>query len=178
MPADDRDITAFETILSGAIGDPGTITDNSYHVVTTSGVDATSLIEGVTITSGYAWGPCCIDNSGGGIYNDGGSPTLSMSVISGNEAQTGGGVVTTTGGHFKAIDCMFASNSANSGGAMFTGLDCAVTLTRCTLDSNVAQFFGGAMYNDRCSTEVVLSTFDDNVGRPPPRGFAGHSTAS
>jgi hypothetical protein len=34
----------YETILSGDIGAPGDSLDNSYHVVTTSNVDSTTVL--------------------------------------------------------------------------------------------------------------------------------------
>lgn len=42
------------TILTGAIGNPNTITDNSYHVVKGLGVNASCIIDGFTVRHGYA----------------------------------------------------------------------------------------------------------------------------
>jgi len=44
-----RDSSANITILSGDIGSLGDISDNSYHVVTGNGVDATAIIDGLII---------------------------------------------------------------------------------------------------------------------------------
>src|SRR5690606_25480879 len=38
-----------ETILSGNIGDPSVSSDNAYHVISTSGLDHTAILSGVTI---------------------------------------------------------------------------------------------------------------------------------
>ena len=44
----------YQTILSGDIGTIGDISDNSYHVVFSSGVDGTGVLDGFTITAGNA----------------------------------------------------------------------------------------------------------------------------
>ena len=44
------------TILSGDIGTAGDSSDNSYHVVTASGVGPTAVLDGFTITAGHSGG--------------------------------------------------------------------------------------------------------------------------
>ena len=82
-----RDIDLNVTILSGDIGTPADSSDNSYHVVTGSGTDATAVLDGFTITRGQADG-ANPDWWGGGMHNDGGSPTLVNLVFSANAATT------------------------------------------------------------------------------------------
>lgn len=70
-----RDITDFETILSGDIGEQGESIDNSYHVLKIFNL---AKIEGITISDGrascsiYGWTPGVYffkpDDNGGGIY--------------------------------------------------------------------------------------------------------------
>jgi hypothetical protein len=69
-----RDWEANPTTLSGDIGEPGS-TDNSYHVVTGSGVDATAILDGFTVSGGNANSANYPYFCGGGMYNDI-SPTL------------------------------------------------------------------------------------------------------
>ena len=70
------DIAAFPTILSGDIGTIGTKTDNSYHVLTASGVGASTVLDGVTVTAGYADGSGSGQSNGAGLHATGSSPTL------------------------------------------------------------------------------------------------------
>ena len=56
------------TTLSGDIGTLGHDSDNSYHVVATSNVNYLAILDGFTITGGYANGGF-LNNNGGGIYN-------------------------------------------------------------------------------------------------------------
>ena len=59
---DRRAIAAYETILSGDVGgddEPGFANriDNSYHVVAAYSVDDTAILDGFTVSGGYASGP-------------------------------------------------------------------------------------------------------------------------
>ena len=65
---DERDFTVYETTLSGDIGTQGNNADNSYHVVTGSGTDATAVLDGFTVTHGRA-NAAYPHNNGGGMYN-------------------------------------------------------------------------------------------------------------
>jgi hypothetical protein len=51
-----RDTGAYPTILSGDVGTNGEAVDNSYHVLTTSGVNILTVIDGVTVSGGNADG--------------------------------------------------------------------------------------------------------------------------
>ena len=79
------------TDANGVVTDTGDIAGaNSYHVVTSSGVAASTNLDGFTITAGHA-GSSAPNNSGGGLFNTDGSPTLSHLAFSGNYAGGGGG---------------------------------------------------------------------------------------
>jgi Protein of unknown function (DUF1565) len=77
---DARDVTNNQTILSGAIGINGGVPENgyngsSYDVVTGSGTNSTADLDGFTISGGglnYGGAAAGV----GGMYNSGGSPTL------------------------------------------------------------------------------------------------------
>ncbi len=68
--------------------------ENSYHVVTASGADATAVLDGFTITGGNAHGDFDYGDprrSGGGIYSSHGSATLSNCIFHANSAKEKGG---------------------------------------------------------------------------------------
>jgi hypothetical protein len=107
-----RDFEANETILSGdLLGNDsfdhqnggyqsGTGSDNSYHVVAnpaTAAIDATAILDGFTISGGNAnvegFGET---SAGGGIANEGASPTLSNLLIRHNAAFIAGGGMLNT----------------------------------------------------------------------------------
>ncbi len=96
----ERDPETYITVLSGDIDhetqpditDPnGVVTTtanimgaNAYHVVSSNGVDETTVLDGFAITAGQANGSSP-DYAGGGMYNVGASnPTLTNVIFSGN----------------------------------------------------------------------------------------------
>ena len=84
-----RDWETYPATLSGDIGVSGDNADNSYHVVKSNGVDASAILDGFTISLGYANGTS--NDTGGGMYNRNSSPTLSNVTFSGNTASNYGG---------------------------------------------------------------------------------------
>jgi hypothetical protein len=95
-----------------------------------SGEDSTSVLQGFTITNGWA-------GSGGGIYNNGSSPTIT--------------------------DCTFIHNwtFSDDGGGMFNFLS-NPTVTNCTFSGNSASWDGGGMYNSSSSPTVTNCIFSGN----------------
>ncbi|MHC4574768.1 MAG: right-handed parallel beta-helix repeat-containing protein, partial [Planctomycetota bacterium] len=190
-PWQDRDPTAHETILSGDIGTPngGNAGDNSYHVVTGSGTDATAVLDGFVITAGYADG-IARDSYGGGMYNDEGSPTianctfrensaarrggaiynkrnnpaLSNCILTGNTAGNYGGAIYNQSSNPTITDCTFSGNIALlNGGGMYNGSESCPLLTACTFTGNLAEADGGGMYNyDGSTTTLTDCTFRRN----------------
>jgi hypothetical protein len=78
------------TILSGDIGIPGDTSDNSYHVVTGGGTGSSAELDGFTIMAGNANLLVVngTDQYGGGIFNEGGSPTLSNLIFRGKHSRS------------------------------------------------------------------------------------------
>ncbi len=87
-----------ETILTGdlngddILGDPNTTTDNSYHVVSASGVDGTALLDGFTITAGNANGGS-LHNRGAGVLLYRSAPMLLRCVLDMNNADESGAAI-------------------------------------------------------------------------------------
>ncbi|MBU0641250.1 MAG: hypothetical protein KKB50_20520 [Planctomycetes bacterium] len=151
LPPDDRDVAEFETILSGdLLGDdePDFVNyeENSYHVVTGSGTTETAVLDGLTITGGYADGSE-LEDSGAGMLNLGGCPALS--------------------------DCVFKANYASEGAAMFNRGGANATIARCTFVGNFAEFSAAAIFNISESNPAILDcTFVANRA-PGNQSIAG-----
>ena len=167
-----RDLANNVTVLSGDIGIPG-ISDNSYHVVTANNTNNSAVLDGFTITYGYANGSG-MHNSGGGMVNRNGSPGLENVVFTTNGALYRGGALYNSGtltienGHFigNAIsagagygggiyndgsltlnDSSVSQNSIyiGNGGGIFN--DDSLILNNSVISENSARYEGGGLYN-------------------------------
>ena len=137
-----RDPASNVTTLSGDIGVLANVTDNSYHVVTSSGTNNSAILDGFTITGGNANGSSS-DNTGGGILNDGGSPTLSNLIISGNRASANGGGMYNNSSNPILTYVIFDTNTANRGGGASTANSSHLSLTIVIFDGNSVPYGGG-----------------------------------
>jgi len=145
-----RDIDKYKTILSGS----GLI----YQVITITGADDTTLLDGVTITGGNA--DQYPHYYGGGVLVESGSPLISNCAFTGNKAVNGGGLCIWT--NATVINCTFSGNTATYGGGMSTGSETPVAtrVTNCVFSGNSATYYGGAMI---CGDAIVTNcTFTGN----------------
>jgi hypothetical protein len=178
---EDRDWSTNFTILSGDIGEDdatspnGVLTDpadivgpNAYHVVTGSGVNTTAILDGFTITAGYAnLTPPNIHGYGGGMFNWTGSPTLNNLVFSGNTAGKGaayyggGGMFNLSLSNPILNHVTFIANSAGSGGGMYND-NSSPTLNDATFSDNEA--IDASCMNNYLNSSPVLNNvvFDGN----------------
>ncbi len=149
------------TTLSGDIGLIGNNGDNSFHVVTGSGVDASAILDGFSISGGNA---IYDDNNniGGGMYNNNGSPTLRLVTFSDNNAYKGGGMSNDNSSSPNLSNVTLSSNSALYGGGMYNGHYSNPNLTNVTFSDNTA-VEGGGMSNDNSSPTLTLVTFSGNA---------------
>ncbi len=166
---DARDIAANETILSGDLkGDDSgdvsftnaTRSDNSYHVVTGSGTDYTAALDGFSVREGNADWPVAPYASGGGMYNDHGSPTVTNVTFSNNSTDWSGGGMSNGSSSPGLWNVTFSGNSAPVGGGMYN-LGSYPTLTNVTFSGNSAND-GGGMYNDNGQPTLWNVTFSGN----------------
>jgi len=129
-----------------------------------SGEDANSVLDGFTITYGYASGGSMLEGSSGGIYCKGSSPTIINCIISGNSAGYYGGGMSNCESSPMLINCIFSGNSANSGGGGIFNYDhSSPNLINCILKGNSAIGNGGGMNNRHNSNPTIVNcTFNGN----------------
>lgn len=190
---DQRDIAAYESILTGDIGTPGDSSDNCYHVVTGSGTGATAVLDGFTLTGGNASELFDWNHTGGGMWNDNGSPTVVNCTFRENTAWGDGAgmsnyhssnatvdncrftdnlVLVNGGGGIANVfsapvisNCTFINNSAYYGGAMHSSGGSTPTLINCVFMGNQAQDDAGAVNNNGSNATVTNCTFHGNSAR-------------
>ncbi|GAB5442208.1 MAG: hypothetical protein Fues2KO_25570 [Fuerstiella sp.] len=130
--------------------------------------------------------------SGGGILNDGGSLTVTNSVISSNEAGRAGGGIETNGGSVALTNVNLDLNTAGTpgfatpgnGGGLHTTGSGSVTISGGTVLSNLANSEGGGLWNSVSGTMTIdgstLATnsavtgggiFNDSGDNTAPRQF-------
>jgi predicted outer membrane repeat protein len=182
-----RDPAANLTVLSGDIdnndstdadgvdADPSHIVgNNSKHVVSMTGAASTTVLDGFTVTGGFAnldvgGGLSCscsaklsklvfsgnYGSDAGGVFIHDGSPTLSDIVFTHNEATNSGGALasSTAAGATSSIslwDVTFRNNKGGRGGAMHTEAYASSTATLglngVTFSDNLAFDGGGGLY--------------------------------
>ena len=182
-----RDFKVNLTILSGDLNgdDNTTVTytdinriENAYHVVTGSGTDYSAVLDGFTITGGHANTESHDNggtNVGGGIFNNGGSPTLKNLIITGNTAYSGGAGV----GNFNSsspimTNITIAGNISNydGGGIMnWEGSGSDPIISGMTISGNQALHGnGGGMYNKNSLPPLTNVTI---AGNSAPVGNGG-----
>lgn len=158
----ERNWRAYRTVLSGDRGTPGDISDNSYHVVTASGTNATAVLNGFTITEGIANGTYP-HNEGGGLYNNGGRPVVANCIFLNNSAGDGGGVYNNSTTLPRYINCAFLGNWAVNGGGMYNYRSKEVEVTNSIFSGNEAQYGGGLEDWESLATTITNCTFSHNT---------------
>jgi hypothetical protein len=150
-----------QTILSGEIG-TNTITDNSYHVVKSMGLDSTAALDGFVITGGYANGNSdSFDDVGGGILDTASAARYRHCTITGNSASfLGGGLYQYNSGSTFS-NCIFTTNQALGGGGAFLQgtADRSPAFDSCRFTNNKATLYGGGIYNIHAAPIITRSSF-------------------
>ena len=182
---DRRDISSNVTVLSGDLnGNDGpnftNYGENSYHVVTGSGTDATAVLDGFTITGGYA-DETAPDRSGSGMFIDAGSPTIANCTFSANSTpyNSGGGMGNRTGSSPILTDCTFIGNKAGSyGGALWNYDYSHPILTNCSFRDNSAIIGGGICNHYYSSPALTACVFSENSASSCGGGVYGEASSA
>ncbi|MBN1845384.1 MAG: hypothetical protein JW810_06840 [Sedimentisphaerales bacterium] len=161
-----RDIQAYETILSGYLGGP-----KSYHVVTGSGVDASAVLDGFTIRDGDGL-QGGLQLSGGGMYNQSGSPTVRHCRFLNNHAHFGGGMYNGNGSSPLVANCLFEEGGIGNALSSPEIFNCTfthmvydaiesyggeLTITNCVFRNNYR-----GLFIDYCDPVITNCTFSGN----------------
>ena len=185
-----RNVIAYPTLLSGdlsgndnsnvATGEP-TRADNSYHVVTSSGVDASAVLDGFVLTGGNATGTG--NSNGGGLYNSLSNPTLGNLVFLGNIADGSGGGLYNWYSNPTIVNAVFGGNVARyRGGGLFNGYSNDVKLVNVTFVSNTATYYsnsaGGGIYNHYSIASIANTILWGNRDYPHGVTAAGQLTGT
>ena len=168
-PAERPPFGTAPSLLSGDLaGDDGLqqFGDNSFHLVTSGGTNATAVLDGFVISSGAATGASGNQDRGGGILCVGGvSPTVRNCRFVGNRASFGGAAGYINNGAAPSFtDCSFEDGDGGSfGGAFDIAAGGAVRFERCRFTGNTAARAGALEIF--ASTGVVVNNclFTGNV---------------
>jgi hypothetical protein len=146
---DERDWEMHITVLSGDleqndITDPNGVTTttenitgtNAFHVIYSTSVTETAIVDGFTITAGQANGSG-YDDRGGGMVNNQSNPTLTNLTFIGNSARDGAGMHNYQSSPL-LTNVDFSRNSAvSSGGGMANYSNSNPVLTNVTFSGNI-----------------------------------------
>jgi hypothetical protein len=166
-----RNVRTNVTILSGDIGAPLDSTDNSNHVLSATGVDTTSIVDGFTVAYGNG-------RQGAGIINTGGaSPKLRNIIFTRNTAEDfGGAVYNAFGGVPRFTNVVITRNTSKDGGGMSNDAGTGPRLINVTFSNNVATTRGGAIDNASGSNPVLINCI--LWGNTAPTGPQVYNSAS
>ena len=128
-----------------------------------SGETAASVVDGFTITNGYASTSGWPGNCGGGIYCLYSSPTITNCTITGNTASIEGGGIYCAYADPTITNCTIRSNSAGiaAGGISCTNYS-SPTIANCTISGNSADRFGGGIRCAQSSPAITNCTITGN----------------
>jgi hypothetical protein len=133
---------AAPSILDGDLaGNDGSniFTDNSYHLIRTTGTNATAVIDGFVVRSGNSNLGSGNNDRGGGILIIGGvSPTIRNCEFIANRCTFGGGAGYINGSTPRFTNCRFINNLGGSFGGAFDMNNGAARFDRCYFEGNSA----------------------------------------
>ncbi len=169
-PSTDTQDFSNPSILSGDLG-----TANTVHVLITTNLNNTALIEGFTITRGAAvhktgsvtiGGQLIEYNCGGGMYNAFSSPSLVNVTFLANRALQSGGGMYNRNSSPNMVNIFFSENNTGNNGGGIANISSSPSLTNVVFYKNNASHTGGGAYNSSYSsyTNVIFYKNSANQG--------------
>ena len=165
-----RDPIAHPTILCGDLNHNdapgfGNRTDNAYHVVAASATGPAAILDGFTVSGGYADG-ANPHSLGGGLYGNAAGPTIRQCIFTGNYASSGGAVYIDGVSDLHAQRCIFALNASTKGAALYVTDDSLADLSDCLIHANSASTGGGLFVrkNSKATLNNCTVTFNSATG--------------
>ena len=167
---DARDYANNPSILSGEINNNSNLNGNSTHVVNGSGVTSTAVLDGFTVTAGYANSTATNGGNGGGLLVTSGSPTIQNCLFANNQAAAsyGGAISISSSPGPTVINSVFETNAAIVGGAVAVFAS-ASTFISCTFTQNSASTSYGAVYATSTATKLMNCIAWNNPGAHIPQ---------
>lgn len=160
-----RNFNTNITILSGDLGTPGSINDNSYHVVLFSGSSTSAMgvkLDGFSITGGFATETSSIQVNGNAVSGLAG-PAIRLlygnNIISNNKIYVNrgysGGAIYASNGNNIISDNEIYNNIANYDGGGVSVYRGTNTITRNYIHDNTATGDGGGIYSQEGVNNVI-----------------------
>jgi predicted RecA/RadA family phage recombinase len=177
MPGDtsisQRNWMTNETILSGDINNPADPGDNSYTVVVGSETDSTAIIDGFTISGGNG------GSTGGGMFNNNGSPTIENCLFLNNQAISGGGLYNEMSSSPTIVNSTFENNSATDGGGIYNSDNSSPVILNSIIRGNHADNSGGGLHNYSASSpQIVNSVLSGNQAQQTGGSISNNQNSS
>ncbi len=159
------DVRTSKSRLSGDLeqndfGVTPVLTDNAFHVVTSTGIGETTVFDGFAISDGNANGGGTFD-WGGGMFNNGSSLIISNCDFGYNYALNGAAVLNQNG--TPTFDrCVFTNNAATSNGGAIANFSSSARINNSSLFNNTAALNGGGIYNTGSSPTITNTSVANN----------------
>jgi len=151
-------------------------------VTCANGEGPNTVLDGFTITGGTGAVVPPGFSYGGGMYNEGSSPTVIRCTFHLNSAIDGGGGMYNFGGSPTVSHCTSTENMAGGffgdGGGMFNSSS-SPTVSNCMFSENIATLDGGGMHNTDTSNPTVTDcTFQLNNATRLGAGMMNNESSS
>lgn len=165
----DRNPEKYKTILSGDIGKPGEMEDNSYHVVGHWVYEDNIMMRAITIANGMANGSGSNGNGGGILAKGSGKGVLRLVnvEISHCHASNNGGALSLENGTVVIESCQFTSNTAGvNGSAIYMSnrgdQQSSLSLSDAIIDDNSSVGHDNVIFVENGTVDMNVVTFSGN----------------